>query len=263
MGLLPTKPTMPVINPIGDITVVYGAAGVGKTTFGASIPRALLIDADNGARQLQTYRVPCTITAPEGTPYRDAEIWDTFIQTTNELRDEIIKSGGKRPFDFVIVDTVTKAIASALIYIQKQHGVTSMVDGKFAYGKGYQLFYAHIDHVLKVYRTMNVGLIFLAHERQLEYNDEYGQKRYMWQPDISKAVCEHFKRNCDHIVRMTVKSDLFDTGEAERKRVLSGEPTSSQEGKTRGGIYRDGTPALWSEVMARYKEAQENALPKK
>lgn len=263
MALLPTKPTMPVINPIGDITVVYGAAGVGKTTFGASIPRALLIDADNGARQLETYRVPCTITAPEGTPYRDAEIWDTFIQTTNELRDEIIKSGGKRPFDFVIVDTITKVILSALTYLQRENNVSSMVEGKFKFGKGYQLFYAHFDHVLKIYRTMGVGLVFLAHEQLVEFDDEYGQKRYMWQPDISKAVWKYFKCSCDHIVRLTIKSDLFDTGKAERKRVLSGEPTSSQEGKTRGGIYRDGTPALWSEVMARYKEAQENALPKK
>ena len=262
MGLLPTKPTMPVFSPIGDITMIYGGAGVGKTTLGASIPRSLLIDADNGARQLQTYRVPCAVTSAEGTPYRDAEIWATFLAATNELRDGIVANKGKRDFDFVIVDTITKALASALIYIQKQAGVTSMVDGKFAYGKGYQLFYAHIDHVFKLYRTMNIGLIFLAHERQLEHNDEYGQKRYMWQPDISKAVCEHFKRNCDHIVRLTVKSDLFESGESARTRVLSGEPTSSQEGKTRGGIYVDGTPAEWSAIMDRYRHAQENSLPK-
>ena len=262
MGLLPTKPTLPVFSPIGDITLVYAGAGVGKTTFGASIPRSVLIDADNGARQLKTYRVPCTVTAPEGTLYREAEIWQTFLTVTNELRANIVANKGARDFDFVVIDTVTKALASALVYVQKQHNVTSMVDGKFSFGKGYALFFQHLDHIFKMYRTMNIGLIFLAHEKLLEYNDEFAQKRYKWQPDISKAVYEDFKRRCDHIVRLTVKSDLFESGESARTRVLSGEPTSSQEGKTRGGIYVDGTPAEWSAIMDRYKKAQENSLPK-
>jgi hypothetical protein len=99
--------------------MIYGAPGVGKTHLAASItPAPLFYDFDDGARQQSVLRVDCTKQGKPGDAYPGAVPWQNFLDGTAEIQDQLIKAK-RRPYDYVVIDTFTKAVESASVYIQK------------------------------------------------------------------------------------------------------------------------------------------------
>lgn len=68
--------------------IVYGPPGVGKTTFGASAPGALIVDCENGAAHVACAR----------TPY--LADWDSIQQWLDAL------AGADHPYQTVVIDSI-------------------------------------------------------------------------------------------------------------------------------------------------------------
>ena len=51
--------------------IVYGPPGSGKTTYGASADRALIVDCENGTAHVQCHRTPYLATWPQIEPWLD------------------------------------------------------------------------------------------------------------------------------------------------------------------------------------------------
>lgn len=155
--------------------VLYGPGKVGKTTLATLAPNAVVVDVENGSRQIDTQRV-------------DHDLVDTFENLRACLQSDALDG-----FDTVILDGATKteelAVAHTLATVkhEKGHYVTS-IEG-YGFGKGlqfvydtYLLFLADLD--LQVRRGRNV--ILVAHDCTESVPNPTGDDWIRYEPHLQR-----------------------------------------------------------------------------
>jgi hypothetical protein len=157
-NIIITEPT-----PMPPKGIIYGSPGVGKTTFGASAPGALIVDCEHGANMTRCARTPHLKT------------WPAQLAVLSALATE------DHPYGVVVVDTLDWMLGA----LETQ--VSGAASGKLAetlnksnggYGNGKQVFRNHITLVLLpaldalVHRGLAV--ILLAHADRQDITDADG-----------------------------------------------------------------------------------------
>lgn len=84
--------------------MVYGQAGVGKTSLALSAPKPLLLDFDNGVKRVNTAHLDDNVGIVQVTNWQ--EIKDLLNYNGDELRE----------FDTIVVDTIGKMIDFIIAY---------------------------------------------------------------------------------------------------------------------------------------------------
>ena len=84
--------------------MVYGQAGMGKTTFALSAPKPLLLDFDNGVKRVNTAHLDDNVGIVQVNNWK--EILDLLNYNRNELQE----------FDTIVVDTIGKMIDYIITY---------------------------------------------------------------------------------------------------------------------------------------------------
>lgn len=100
--MLPTKKTEIVKRFEDEITLIYGAPKIGKSTFCAGFENALFLDSEIGLKNLSTYRV-------------SIDSWETFIDTYKELKNQV--KAGKCPFKPLVFDTIDNIYQMCMDYV--------------------------------------------------------------------------------------------------------------------------------------------------
>jgi len=148
------KPT-----PSAPKGIIYGPAGAGKTTFGASAEGSLIIDCENGAGAIQCQRTPYL------SAWEEIDAWLRAIETE------------PHPYRVIAIDSLDWMLRR----IEEQvSGATGNVDSTLnrshgGYGNGKQVMknYVYQQLLPRLDRIVNRGIavLLLAHAKRTEITD--------------------------------------------------------------------------------------------
>jgi len=177
--------------------IIYGPAGVGKTTFGARASGSLIIDCENGAGAVQCQRTPYLET------WQEIETWLKEIEKGNhEYRVIAIDS-----VDWLVrrIEEHVSGIGSGKRYdatLNKSHG---------GYGNGKQVLKNYIYRCLLplLDRIVNSGvaLILLAHANRTDITDADGITVEKTTPDLPADYLNTFVEWSDFVCLVRADAD--------------------------------------------------------
>lgn len=174
--------------------VLYGVAGVGKSTWCSHIPDALFIDTESGTDSMDVGRLPC----PE---------------TWTDLQEELDFIIYRKPCSTVVIDTIDR-VESLLIHdIVNNDGKASIED--YGYGKGYVMvqerwqkeFLFNLDKVIA--KGINVVLVCHSISRKIETPEETAFDH--WELNLSRKVAPVTRDWADMMLFCNFDMTIVDT----------------------------------------------------
>lgn len=201
--------------------LVYGKNKKGKTTFGHSAPRTMIIDPEHGTSEIQ---LDMDHIWPV-TKWADLDSCVGFLRSGGTCPDPKCPEGRGHPFDWVSVDGMTRINQMALKHVMRVQEERSLdrIPGLVQqrdYGKSGELMKELITDI----HALNLGTIFTAQERMSEGSDseedeEAEESGIMYIPDLPRGVRGHLNALVDVIGRIyVVKVEV--RGELTRQRRL-------------------------------------------
>lgn len=156
--LLPQEPTKAPVDPRRAKYLLIAPPKWGKTTFGCSVPDALLLATEEGHMFQEAHKIIIdTWGKREGPGYDD----DKNLHLSMEEAVETICASDR--FQFIVIDTADMAAKMCLDYHYKKYGASHAEDVG-TYGKGWDLcltqpFRRQIGELMKSGR----GIMFVTH----------------------------------------------------------------------------------------------------
>lgn len=139
--------------------VIYGVAGIGKTTLAAEFPNPVFIDVEDGSNQLPVARMPRPTS------------WDMLLDEVREVR------AGNVPCSSLVIDTADAAEELCINAMCAEHDWEGLESP--GYGKGYTYLAERYGKMLDllgevVDKGINVVLVSHSMARKFERPDEEG-----------------------------------------------------------------------------------------
>lgn len=218
--------------------LVYGNAGVGKSTLGASAPNPVFLCAEDGVSHLDVQRFP--------TP----ESWADVLSAIDALTRE------EHPFKTLVIDTIDWLEPLCWQHVCKAAGKPDIE--AFGYGKGYvaavdawRLLLGRLE-ALQARRGMHV--ILLGHAVARDHRDPELDSWKRWTPKLHQAAADLICEWCDAVLYATHEAVARKDGPRARgvstgQRVLHTEWTAGHVAKNRHGL-PPLLPLSWAQLWA-------------
>jgi hypothetical protein len=162
MGIL-SQTVITAATPMPPKGIIYGSPGVGKTTFGASAPGALILDCEHGANMVACARTP------------HLKSWPAQLAVLNALANE------DHPYGVVVVDTLDWMLSALETTVSGASGgklSETLNKSNGGYGNGKQVLRNHITLVLlpalDLLVQRGLAVILLAHASRQDITDADG-----------------------------------------------------------------------------------------
>lgn len=190
------------LNINGKIkALIYGQAGMGKTTFAISSPKPLLFDFDNGVHRVNYNHLQDVDTV-------QIESYQNFL--------DVINNEDLTPYETLVIDTGGKLLDYMGDYIVKNNPKMGRANGMLTL-QGYGERKSTFSALVKKISIMGKHIVFVAHR---ETKTEGDDTRYV--PQFGGS-------NYDSLV---TELDLVGYMEANgRDRTITFDPTSRNDGK--------------------------------
>ena len=178
------------IRPKALRVVIYGVAGIGKTTLAAEFPNPVFIDVEDGSNQLPVARMPRPTS------------WAMLMDEVKEVRD------GNVPCSTIVIDTADAAEALCVDAVCSEHTLSGIEDA--GYGKGYTYLAEKFGKLLDllgevVDHGINVVVVSHSMARKFERPDEEGAyDRY--ELKLSRKVAPMVKEWADMLLFLDYKT---------------------------------------------------------
>lgn len=206
---------------------VYGAEGVGKTTFAAQWPDAVFIDVEDGSGHYDVARMPRP-------------------QTWGEMLDEITWCAMSPDVGTVVVDTVDAAEALCIRHVLDEHDAKGIEQVGGGYGKGYTYLaeeFRRLTDALDgcVANGKNALVVAHAQIKKFEQPDEMGAYD-RWELKLQKKCAPIVKEWCDLLLFANYKTDLVKDENGKyrpsggKRRVMYASHTAAYDAKNRLGL---------------------------
>lgn len=202
--ILPTKKSKRAVEFKDYITLFFGQAGVGKTTFVNQLAdRVLILSTDRGTRFIEAISYECLN-------------WETFNQVLTAL-----EKGQAANFDVIAIDHVDDWANMAETYVLQKLGVEALADA--GYGKGWSLLKKEIVRFIQRLKRLNLGIVFIAHEevKTVKINGIDVDK---CQPKMSKQAWDAIVPLIDIAGHCALKPVKTKDGKRVQQRVLETQP---------------------------------------
>lgn len=223
--------------------LVYGNAGVGKSTLGSKAPSPVFLCGEDGVSHLDVQRFP--------TP----ETWADVLSAIDALTKE------EHGFKTLVIDTIDWLEPLCWAHVCKAAGKPDIE--AFGYGKGYvaavdawRLFLARLE-TLQAKRGMHV--ILLGHAVARDHKDPELDSWKRWTPKLHQAAADLICEWCDAVLYATHQAFAKKDGPKTRgvstgERVLHTEWTAGHVAKNRHG-FPPVIPLAWEELWSRSRGA--------
>lgn len=205
--------------------VLYGTEGIGKSTLAARFPSTVILDTEDGTRNIDCARVWCGD-------------WMALQAAMVDLGNDA------QGFETVVVDSVDWAERLCLSHMLRKADKKSIED--FGFGKGYTMLAEQISALIRqaddlIRRGLNV--VFVGHstvKRTTPPDQDEGWDRY--ELKLSRQVAPLFKEwadallFCNYRTRLVEGADGRTRAKGGKERILYAERTAAWDAKNRYGL---------------------------
>ena len=217
-------------------TTLYGTEGIGKTTLAAQWPNPVILDTEDGTRQIDCARVRC----PD---------WITLHGALVEL------GGDPQGFDTVVVDSVDWAERLIIEAMLKRDDKKSIED--YGFGKGFVKLAEQFGKLLSLLDGMidrGVHVVLVGHsvvKRQTPPDMDEGFDRF--ELKLSKQVGPLVKEWSDLLLFANYRTTLVEGTDGRtrakggKERVIHAERCAAWDAKNRFGLPAS-MPMEWESI---------------
>lgn len=166
--------------------LLYGEAGIGKTTFASWAPKALILNLENGLKGLDLKASGAFAT--------------NALESYADVKELLIKGKASERFDTFVVDSVTKLQEYMIADICDKEKKETLAD--FAYGKGYAKFVAEIALFMELVESLKrngKNVLLIAHSHIETFQDPTAEPYDRFNVALDKRVSEKVKANVDYV----------------------------------------------------------------
>jgi hypothetical protein len=201
--------------------MLYGQAGIGKTTFACRAPKPLVINLENGLKGIDLKTLGAFSTN-QLTTY--ADVLTVFEKSLKSDR-----------FGTLIVDTATRLQDLIIKHICEADNKKSLAD--FAYGSGYARFAAEAQLLcqwLDSLKAAGKNVILVAHEAIETFADPESDAYDRFNCSLDKRIGEKIRAAVDHIWYMHNEKTLRESSSGRNQARLRGR--TLVQTKASGGV---------------------------
>jgi hypothetical protein len=158
--------------------IYYTPPGCGKSTLGASFPKPLFIDFEEGSYEFDVKRL-------------ELDSWESLMETLNEILET---EAGTLGFESIILDTLDAIEVKMHIQLAKDQGKESIED--IGWQKGFLIaleYWADFIKICKAIRKKHLlNILCLAHAVDIKKEDMYlGAKYSRYGMNLDKRAREY------------------------------------------------------------------------
>lgn len=179
--------------------MIYGQAGMGKSTFALSAPRPLLLDFDNGVKRVNTNHLGDQVGIVQVESWNDIRY---LLNSPNELND----------FDSIVVDTIGKMMDYIIAY--RCNGGQPRIQDWGAINNDFKWFTNALS-------GLNKNVIFVAHRDTRKEGEET-----VFIPALREKNYNSIVTELDLLGYLEMKNE-----NGLQKRTITFDPTSRNDGK--------------------------------
>jgi hypothetical protein len=179
-------------------TLIYGQAGIGKTTLSLSAPKPLLIDCDGGVHRLNPLHQTDTL---------QVESWNDIL----DVMKEDLSS-----YQTLVIDTAGKMLDYLTMYLIKNDSKLGRKDGALTL-QGYGARKVAFVNFLKQVSVIGKHIVFVAHDRE----EKDGDYRFI-RPEIGGSSAGDLIKELDLVGYMEASG---------KERTISFDPCEKFYGK--------------------------------
>lgn len=172
----------------GKFICIYGPEKVGKSTFGARLPRPLFCNFEVGTNYLPVKPV-------------NIDKWSTFKTVLRQLED----ARSHEYYDTVVIDTVSEAYSSCERFVCQQNGVQKI--GDIPYGRGYADTKSEFENALRKITMLGFGLCCICHAEKKNLPGPNDTTIETVQPAMPSRAADVVNRMVDIIAYIDQKFD--------------------------------------------------------
>jgi len=226
MSILQTVTKGKIKRP--HLMIIYGVAGVGKTTFAASAPSPIFLCAEDGTNNLDVARI------------RGIQDWEEIKEFLLELHTE------KHSYKTLVIDSIDWLEQILFQKICGKEGVKNIENACGGYGKAYTVAYNEFKifiNSINVLRSDGMNIVLIAHSQISKFSDPQNQSEYnRYEMKLSKKNAELFKEYVDCVLFANYELSF-----------------SKQGNKTR--VFGEGNRFLYTENRPGYDAKNRFSLP--
>lgn len=157
INLLNLKPHVVSTDLSGYITLIYGPPKIGKSTFGARMPKPLLLAFERG------------YNAIPGVIAQDITSWGEMKQVMRELKKPEVQEN----FKSIVVDTIDIAADFAQKYVCNQLGIENIGDGGWT-TNGWAKYKKEFEDVFRTLAQLGYAIVFISHDKEKTIKPQNG-----------------------------------------------------------------------------------------
>lgn len=181
--------------------VIYGEAGVGKTTFAAAAPMPYFIGAEDGSSNLNVNRF-----SPND--------WSEILGVLDEL------AAREHPFKTVVLDSANWAQKFCYDHICRTNNVES-IEG-IGYGKGYVYAQTEFEKLVGKLDALNIrgiNVIVIAHEQITRFDDPAGESYSVYSLATDKKITPMLVQWPDMVLFAAHDKTLKDSAKGSNRKI--------------------------------------------
>lgn len=180
--------------------MIYGQAGMGKTTLALSAPKPLLLDFDNGVKRVNNAHLNDTIGIVQ------IHNWQEVVQLLENEKDSL------KDFDTIVVDTIGKMMDFIISY--RCGGRNPRVQDWGTINNDFKWFVSSLS-------LLNKHIIFVAHRDSRKEGDDT-----VFIPALREKNYNSIVTELDLLGYVEMKNE-----NGVQKRTITFDPTSRNDGK--------------------------------